>query len=338
MNVKIESNCRFLITQMHYSPKGELNVVIHVDNVDKEGRFEYSAVLGDGLAEEKPSVSLLHYIKVYTDNSGIKDSTKEAYTTLSRHLRDFGDRTMDNVTTEYLQGFVSYLQSLGLKTGTVHLNFQKLACVLHYASRNELFDDRILQRVKRPKREQNRKCFLTETELRNLTKHISPNGYSNIQSMFLFSCLTGLRFGDVQRLRWRDIHRNGHHLYLEFRQQKTDTNESLPLCPEAENMLRNMRHLGEYVFLRESNQKTNAELKKWCKAARIKKEVTFHIARHTFCVTLLTKEVPIFTVQQLMCHSDINTTKVYADLLNKTKAKALRKLPQFGKTYTSAVL
>lgn len=57
--------------------------------------------------------------------------------------------------------------------------------------------------------------------------------------------------------------------------------------------------------------------------------ISFHIARQTFCVLLLTKDVPIYTVQKLMCHSDINSTSVYADLLNKTKEKAVRKLPSF---------
>ena len=61
----------------------------------------------------------------------------------------------------------------------------------------------------------------------------------------------------------------------------------------------------------------------------MKKPVTFHSARHTFCVLLLTREVPIYTVQQLMCHSDIGSTKVYADLLNGTKAKAVKKIPAF---------
>ena len=57
--------------------------------------------------------------------------------------------------------------------------------------------------------------------------------------------------------------------------------------------------------------------------------MTFHIARHTFCVMLLTKDVPIYTVQKLMCHSGIGTTNIYADLTSKSKAKAVRKLPSF---------
>ena len=145
--------------------------------------------------------------------------------------------------------------------------------------------------------------------------------------MFLFSCMTGLRFSDVRGLQWKEVKHNGKHLQLEFHQQKTDTHERLPLCAEAEALLRGQKRGGEYVFKEESNQKVNVVLKRWCREARIKKNVSFHIARHSFCVLLLTKEVPIYTVQQLMCHSDIGTTKVYADLLNKTKAKALKKMP-----------
>ena len=143
--------------------------------------------------------------------------------------------------------------------------------------------------------------------------------------MFLFSCMTGLRYSDVQGLRWKDVKRNGKHLQLEFHQQKTDTHERLPLCAEA--LMRGQKHGGEYVFKEDSNQKVNVVIKRWCKNAKIKKPVSFHSARHTFCVLLLTKDVPIYSVQQLMCHSDINTTKVYADLLNKTKFKAVRKMP-----------
>ena len=204
---------------------------------------------------------------------------------------------------------------------------QKLACVLHEAYKEGLFDERILMQVKRPKREQEKKCFLTEAELRRMSKKVMPEGYANIRSMFLFSCMTGLRFSDIQGLKWKDVKRNGNHLYIEFKQHKTDTIERLPLSSEAETLLRDREKKGEYVFGRESNQHTNSVLKRWKSDSRIKKNVTFHCARHTFCVLLLTKDVPIYTVQRLMCHSDIGTTKIYADLTCKTKSKALKKLP-----------
>lgn len=327
MNIKIDSNFPFSVSTIQFAPDGGLCISLVSDNMPAEPRYQYTASLGSGQAEEKPTVSLLQYARDFAVSANIKGKTKDSYRLMSIHLEKYGDCTIDSVTTNYLQGFIVYLQELGLKAGSVRLYFQKLACVLHDAYKNGLFDDRILQRVKRPKKEQDKKCFLSETDLMKLNKHKLSNQYNNIQKMFLFSCMTGLRFSDIQSLRWKNVKRNGKHLQLEFRQQKTGTYERLPLCAEAETLLRNQKHRSDHVFDIESNQKTNNVLKRWCKEANVKKPVSFHSARHTFCVLLLTKDVPIYTVQQLMCHSDINTTKVYADILNRTKTKAVKKLP-----------
>ncbi len=329
MNIRIESNFNFSVSSIQYAPNGELQITLASSECQTDSRYQYTASLGSGRAEEKPSLSLLQYCKDYFAAANIKPQTKSSYHLMCRHLEAYGDLPIDKVTTAYLQEFIPFLHSQGLKPGTVRLYFQKLACVLHDAYKNELFDDRILQRVKRPKREQGKKSFLTETDLKKLARHRLSEEYNNIQSMFLFSCMTGLRFSDIRGLRWKDVKHNGKHLQLEFHQQKTDTHERLPLCAEAEALLRSQRHSGEYVFKEESNQQTNKVLKRWCKEAKVKKPVSFHVARHTFCVLLLTKEVPIYTVQQLMCHSDIGSTNIYADLLNKTKAKAVKRIPAF---------
>lgn len=327
MNIKIDSNFQFSVVSIQYTATGELSICLSSECFSSNAHYQYSANLGNSQAEEKPTISLLQYTRKFAASANIKPKTKDSYRLMCNHLEAYGNIAIDKITTSYLQNFIQYLQSQGMKPGSVRLYFQKLACVLHDAYKNGLFDDRILQRVKRPKREQEKKCFLTETELKKLTSHRLSDEYNNIQKMFLFSCMTGLRYSDVQGLRWKDVKRNGKHLQLEFHQQKTDTHERLPLCAEAEALLRSQKRGGEYVFKEETNQKVNVVLKRWCKEAKIKKPVSFHSARHTFCVLLLTKDVPIYTVQQLMCHSDIGTTKIYADLLNKTKAKALRKLP-----------
>lgn len=327
MNIKIDSDFRFSVISIQYTATGELCISLASDDISTNAHYQYSASLGSGQAEEKPTISLLQYAESYATSANVKSKTKDSYRLMCKHLETYGDIPIDKVTTVYLQDFIQHLQSLELKPGSVRLYFQKLACVLHDAHKNGFFDDRILQRVKRPKREQEKKSFLSETELKKLTRRQLSEEYNNIQSMFLFSCMTGLRYCDVQGLRWKDVKRYGKHMQLEFHQKKTDTYERLPLCAEAEAMLRSQKRSGEYVFKEETNQKVNVVLKRWCKEAKIKKPVSFHSARHTFCVLLLTKNVPLYTVQQLMCHSDIGTTKVYADLLNRTKAKAVKKLP-----------
>ena len=327
MNIRIDSNFNFSVSSIQYAPNGVLCITLTSGEKQTDNRYCYEASLGSGQAEERSTFSLLQYSRDFVASANIKDKTKSSYCMMFRHLEAYGDVPIDKVTTAYIQEFISFLYSRGLHTGTVRLYLQKLTCVLHDAYKNGLFDDRILQRVRRPKRVHSKKCFLTETDLKKLTKQRLPEEYSNIRSMFLFSCMTGLRFGDIKRLRWKDVKRSGKHLMLEFHQQKTDTHERLPLCAEAESILRSLKRSGEYVFKDESNQLTNKVVKQWCKEAKIKKPVSFHSARHTFCVLLLTKDVPIYTVQQLMCHSDIGSTSVYADLLNKTKAKAVKKIP-----------
>ena len=165
MNVRIESNFQFSVASIKYAPNGELCITLSSENMHDESHYQYSACLGDGQAEEKPSVSLLQYAREFAASANIKAKTKDTYRLMCDHLETYGDITIDKVTTAYLQGFIGHLQSQGLKTGTVRLYFQKLACVLHDAYKNGLFDDRILQRVKRPRREQEKKCFLSNSTI-----------------------------------------------------------------------------------------------------------------------------------------------------------------------------
>ena len=187
MNIRIDSNFGFLVTSIQYSPNGVLCISLTSKENQSIGQYQYEVNLGSGEAEEKPAISLLQYAKNYAESSNIKFKTKDSYRLMNNYLEAYGDCKMDRITTDYLQGFISYLQSQGLKTSTVRLYFQKLTCVLHDAYKNELFDDRILQRVKLPKKEQGKKCFLTETELKRLTRHRLSGEYNNIQTMFFLS-------------------------------------------------------------------------------------------------------------------------------------------------------
>ena len=331
MKVVIQSNFSFDVKNIGFSASGELVISLSSTESDNENHYSYEADFGASSAVARPVVKLLDYTAAYVSKACIQEKTKSSYHLMMRHLQDYGDCNMEDVTTEYIQNFITYLERQGLQRGTVRLYFQKLACVLNDAYKNELFDERILRRVKRPKREQSKKSFLTERELKRLFSTAMPEKYDNMKNMFLFSCSTGLRFSDVANLQWKNVKSHNKHLLLEYHQQKTNTNEVLPLCAQAETLLRSLKHKGVKVFGHELSQEVNKFLKRWCKAAKIRKRVSFHTARHSFCVMLLTYDVSIYTVQQLMCHSDINSTKVYADILNKTKDKAVKKLPMWGK-------
>ncbi|MEO0901945.1 MAG: site-specific integrase, partial [Bacteroidota bacterium] len=65
-----------------------------------------------------------------------------------------------------------------------------------------------------------------------------------------------------------------------------------------------------------SNQKTNSYLKEIAKSCGIHKNITFHVARHTFATTvMLSNGVPIETVSKLLGHTKLSTTQIYARVL-----------------------
>ena len=66
-----------------------------------------------------------------------------------------------------------------------------------------------------------------------------------------------------------------------------------------------------------SNQKMNAYLKEIADVCGINKELTFHIARHTFATTVtLSNGVPIETVSKMLGHTNLKTTQHYAKILD----------------------
>ena len=66
-----------------------------------------------------------------------------------------------------------------------------------------------------------------------------------------------------------------------------------------------------------SNQKMNSYLKEIADLCGIKKNLTLHLARHTFATMTLSKGVPIESVSKMLGHTNIKTTQIYARITNK---------------------
>lgn len=313
-------------------------IILHIENIEKYNEennkdFVFATQIVTDISENNQilnnNIGICEYVLQYLTVCSIKDKTKSTYLHMLKYLKEYGDCSIKDINTSYLQKFLIFLTTKKLKTNTINLYFQKISCVLRNAYNENLFDIRILKRVKRQKKDVTRKNFLTIRELKRLYNTEIPNKHTNIRNMFLFSAACGLRYSDVVNLKWSNIKKNNTHTYIEYHQQKTDTNELLPLSQTALNIIKSIKRIGNNIFQKETEPTVNTTLKQWCKKARIKKNISFHTARHTFCVLLLTSDVPIYTTQRLMCHSDINSTKEYADILNSTKFKAIKKLPVF---------
>ncbi len=78
-----------------------------------------------------------------------------------------------------------------------------------------------------------------------------------------------------------------------------------------------------------SNQKLNSYLKEIADLCQISKNITFHLARHTFATTItLTNGVPIESVSKMLGHSKISTTQIYAKVIEKKLGEDMSKLKE----------
>lgn len=177
---------------------------------------------------------------------------------------------------------------------------------------------------KMTKREVDR-IALTETELQALAgREFSTERLQVVRDIFLFSCFTGLAYIDVKQLTRSNIGLGidgGKWIFTN--RQKTDTRSNIPLLPMAEEILDKYKQhpqcLNEGKLLPVlSNQKMNSYLKEIADLCEINKELTFHIARHTFATTVtLTNGVPIESVSKMLGHKNLRTTQHYAKILDR---------------------
>lgn len=145
-----------------------------------------------------------------------------------------------------------------------------------------------------------------------------------VRDVFLFSCYTGLAYADVKKLNEQEIQQGPDgHMWLFIQRQKSGTAAAIPLLPVSLDLLN--KYMGRArqtnaptVFPVYSNQKMNQYLKEITKLAKIKKFVSYHVARHSFATSVtLNNDVPIESVCRMMGHKTLKQTQHYAKVLNK---------------------
>ena len=115
--------------------------------------------------------------------------------------------------------------------------------------------------------------------------------------------------------------------WIMVRRQKSKTPVKLPLLEEAKRILEKYQEVSQDVHTNKllpvfSDQKINKYLKEIAKLCKIKKNLTFHVARHTFATTVtLLNDVPIETVSKMLGHTKLSTTQKYARVVEQKISK-----------------
>lgn len=179
--------------------------------------------------------------------------------------------------------------------------------------------------------EETEREYLTVEELEEIAKVVLPPEKQHLQKvmdMFCFSCYTGLRFSDVSALRKDSIIVEDNITKLVLRMKKTNQDIKLPLSKlfngkGIEIINKYIEPDRNYIFDDITNQYANRCLKEIAKIANLDKLVTFHVSRHTTATVLLNKGMQMTTVQKVLGHKKLQTTQIYAKVMDKTIEREL---------------
>jgi site-specific recombinase XerD len=264
--------------------------------------------------------------------NGYAYGTLERFKISLKHLQEFilwkynvSDISLTKIDYAFVTEFEFYLRSVkkcNNNTAVKYVrNFRK---IIKICLDNDWLDKNPCSRYEGKMKEVERD-FLTAEELNRIyNKRFSSERLTLVKDIFVFSCYTGLAYIDVKGLK-KDhiaIGIDGEKWIFKNR-QKTDTKSKIPVLPIAPEIIEKYAYhpkcLNEDNILPIlTNQKMNAYLKEIGDLCDISKEITFHMARHTFATSVtLTNGVPIETVSKMLGHKNIQTTQHYAKILDK---------------------
>lgn len=201
------------------------------------------------------------------------------------------------------------------------------------ASLKAAFDEGYLSinyalKVKSFEQAESQREYLTHGELQVLSN--TSCKYEVLKNAFIFSCLSGLRWSDINAMIWSEVRDEDNGVSrVNFRQQKTDGVEYLYISSQARGLLGERKHSSERVFKGlKYGAVYNNEIVRWCNRAGISKHITFHSARHTNALLLLENGADIYTVSKLLGHREIRTTSIYAKIVDKKMKEAANLIPE----------
>ena len=298
-----------------------------------------------GIDSKERSILQIHenYNKKVYDLIGIDYArgTYSRYKISLMHLTNYinidlkeTDYPIRNIDHKFVTAYDEYLKvKCKLVQNTAIGYHKKLKKVLHQARAHNWISHDPYANFKLSEKKTDR-GFLTDSELEKIiNKDISVERLEQVRDCFVVSCFTGLAYADLSRLTENHINiaKDGSK-WIKINRLKTDTLCSIPILNIVELIIDKYKNHPARLLKRKllpviSNQRMNGYLKEIANLCKISKDLTTHLARHTFATTVtLNNDIPLETVSKMLGHTSLKTTKIYARLLDKKVGKDMNKL------------
>ena len=276
--------------------------------------------------------------------SAVKQLEKYSNSVFAREL------TFADVDTKFCEGFKTHLVTNAsalryqekLSAGTACNYLKNFKACLRQAVKDGIIPNNPAADITLPRITEHKREYLTLDELRILVK--TPCSNDVLKRAFLFSCLSGLRWSDIEKMVWGEVQSIGDGWRIVFEQQKTKDLQYHDISQQARNFLeepkmhdKKVKKTSDKKEPKKPDEKVFPDLNystrmleilaDWIKSAGITKKITFHCGRHTYAVLSLDNGTDILTLSKMMGHAAIATTMVYSQIMDQKRIKAANCIP-----------
>ncbi len=278
---------------------------------------------------------LLETFKEYNDGLSKREGKDLSSATVSKYKRTYkrlteyikekhkrNDISFRQINYSFIKGFDDYLTTTwNCDTNTKVKYLQHLKTIVNIARNNNWISSDPFSNFK-IKRKKSDRGYLTQDELvAIMRKKFNVKRLEQVRDVFVFCCFTGLSYIDVKNLKNEYIQKAfDGTFWIRKKREKTGVQSDVLMLKIAKLILDKYKGMSGdgYVLPVISNQNINGYLKEIADVCGIEKNLTFHLARHTFATTVtLAKGVPLETVSKMLGHTSLKTTQIYARITDQ---------------------
>ncbi len=267
----------------------------------------------------------LHNVKNTSNNTEM--SYKRDLEKVQHFMASRGKTDVSSVSAQDLGDYVKYLEDNHFAAATVSRNVASLKAFYHFMKAEGIVAEDISEQLKAPKIEKKIPEIMTTDEVVRLLEQPSGNSLKEIRDKAMLELLyaTGIRVTELITLKITDLNMQMNFILCRDRNKE----RVIPFGTAAKNAL--TRYLdgtrnsmlenkaSDVLFVNCSGQPMSRQgfwklIKYYAKKADIKADITPHTLRHSFAAHLVENGADLRSVQEMLGHSDISTTQIYANL------------------------
>ena len=285
-------------------------------------------------------ISYLKDVKKTSHNTEL--SYKRDIAKLEKYLQQMGLDEIRQVSATTLQNYILGMERSGSAAATVSRNIASIKAFFHFLFRKGYVTEDIAEDLKAPKIEKKLPEILTTDEVNRLLDQPRGSAPKDMRDRAMLELLyaTGIRVSELINLNVSDVNLQVGYIICRDAKKERVVPFGAPAKRALSDYMKNARDLmledqsSDVLFTNCSGQPMSRQgfwklVKYYARKAGITADITPHTLRHSFAAHLVENGADLRSVQEMLGHSDISTTQIYANMSqNKLREVYVKNFPR----------